>query len=356
MLAVPKLSAYTKNSGIGRVLRNLQNGWNGRVQCQEARFKFFNLPVLRNIPYGVAATEGSDLVFLPQLTGTSALATTKMPSLVVVHDIGVIDCPEDKQDMDWSTLQIVKNHLRSLHFASHIVAVSHFTRARLIEHLPRLEGKISVMPNAVDDTFWTFQLGRDEALSAVQRHLGTTLKSPLLIYVGSEIPRKNMRLLLKVLKRTQEAWPQAQLLKVGRAGGETYRRQTLAAMAELDLEAGRDVIFLQDIDDGLLACAYTCADVFVSASLYEGFGLPAAEAAAVGLPVVTSNRGSFPEIVAGSGCVVEPQEGSFVEAVLKTLEESSPHRRQERQASQSWSRSAERYLDIIDRLIANRPA
>lgn len=350
VLAVPQARAYSRNSGIGRVLLSLQDAWRSQVRVREAHFRSFNLPLLRNLPYGVAGVEGSDILFLPQLTGSSALRIPpRVPSLVVVHDIGVVDCPEDRQDLGTLTYHTLKCHFLSLRFASHIVAVSHFTRERLLEHLPGLEKRVSVIPNAVDDSFFAVTCSREEAFGTVQRQVGQLLQRPLLLYVGSELPRKNLGLLLQVLKQTQATWPQAQLLKVGRAGGEKPRQQTLAAMAQLGLTEGEDVIFLQDLDDAALACAYRCADVFVSSSLYEGFGLPAAEAIAAGTPVVTTAAGSFPEIVAGAGMSVAPEVAPFTQAVLKTLGRTSKPKHH--QAGSTWRQSAEQYLELMDRLI-----
>jgi glycosyltransferase involved in cell wall biosynthesis len=340
------------SSGIGRVLVNLQRVWADRVQCQQASLRTLDLPICRNLPFGVAVPKGSDLIFLPQLTGTSALRGTHTHrSLVVVHDIGIIDCPEDAQALDGLTRWVLREHLRSLRFASHIVTVSHFTRSRLLEHFPQLESKTSVIPNAVDDAFLSCRVGRDEAEASVKALIEGELRRPRLVYVGSEIPRKNIGLLLEVLKRIQTQWPEAQLLKVGRAGSELDRQRTLTKMKHLGLEAGKDVIFLQNIGDLTLACAYRSADLFVSASLYEGFGLPAAEALALGLPVVTTHMGSFPEIVGDAGYLVAPAAKSFSEAVLGVLERAPRNAQPAPYTFHSWKRSAESYLDLIEQLV-----
>src|SRR5207249_8318392 len=118
---------------------------------------------------------------------------------------------------------------------------------------------------------------------------------PLLIYVGSEIPRKNMALLLRVFRQVKNRHPAARLLKVGGAGHPRWRAATLRLAGELNLQIGEDLLILDRIDDALLADAYRAADVFVSASLYEGFGLPALEALALGTPVVVTDCGAFPE-------------------------------------------------------------
>lgn len=64
--------------------------------------------------------------------------------------------------------------------------------------------------------------------------------------------------------------------------------------------------------------------MFVSASLYEGFGLPALEALAIGTPVLVTNKGSFPEIVGNKGWIVEPEAEALAEALLRVLGNQTP--------------------------------
>jgi glycosyltransferase involved in cell wall biosynthesis len=61
------------------------------------------------------------------------------------------------------------------------------------------------------------------------------------------------------------------------------------------------------------------ARVVVMPSLDEGFGLPALEAMSAGIPVVASNRGSLPEVVATGGILVDPLEASALADALETL-------------------------------------
>jgi glycosyltransferase involved in cell wall biosynthesis len=79
-----------------------------------------------------------------------------------------------------------------------------------------------------------------------------------------------------------------------------------ARVAELGLE-GR-VVFQGLIPDDLLPSFYRGATAFVFPSLYEGFGLPPLEAMACGVPVLTSNRTSIPEVVGAAGVLIDPQD------------------------------------------------
>src|SRR3712207_3092032 len=99
--AVPGLDTYRVQTGIGRVFHSLCAYWGNRVQPIRASFSAFDVPVLRNRPLGVQAPSHADLVLLPKLTGAEALRRTGgLPSVVIVHDIGIIDFPGDRQGID----------------------------------------------------------------------------------------------------------------------------------------------------------------------------------------------------------------------------------------------------------------
>ncbi len=185
---------------------------------------------------------------------------------------------------------------------------------------------------------------------------GSPLGRPLLIYTGTEITRKNMPLLLQVLGAVRVRYPDAQLLKAGHAGSGAARARTLALAHDMGLIPGKDVLFLDRLDDNLLAAAYRAADVFVTASLYEGFGLPALESMAAGTPVVVTDRGSMPEMVAGCGWTVEPHADAFAEAIGEAIEHGREPGRVARGVARAaqfaQSQIAERYLHAMRQVVA----
>lgn len=347
---VPELHTFSPQTGIGRVLHSLHAAWGTQVDLLPTKLVSLNLPLLRNFPYGVEVHNTGHIVLLPRLTGAQALRNTgRLPSVAIVHDIGVVDFAGDRVGTDWFTLRSALQSFYGLRYASRIISDSAFTEQRLLHYLPKLADRVSVVHAGVNDTFLFYSRSQAEARQRVEQITGT-LRSPLLAYVGSEIPRKNIGLLLEVLATLRHTYPDVQLLKVGAPGHPRWRQKTLATMAQLGLQPGRDVVFLEGINDELLADAYRAADVFVSTSLYEGFGLPALEAMAVGTPVVVTNRGSFPEIVGNLGKAVEPARDAFAQAVAQTLgtkHASTLEQARKRAAHYSWERAAEQYLSIL---------
>lgn len=353
-VAVPRLSTYPAASGIGRVLHSLRLHWGERVALLEASYVATPLPLLRNLPHGVAGP-AADLLLIPQLTGAQALRGARgLPGVVIVHDVGVVDFAGDRAGVDWFGHQLVRRSFYGLRHATRVVTVSNFSRERLLAHLPDLAERVSVVPNGVGPVFLNYRRTQAEARARVERALGRPLGTPLLLNVGTELPRKNLPLLLEALVRLRADHPRAQLLKVGGPGHPRWREQTLAAARRLGLANDQALRFVSVEDDEQLADLYRAADVYVSPSLYEGFGLPALEALAVGAQVVVTDRGALPEVVGAIGRIVPPQAEALARAVAAALADEGRHGRslagRERAASFTWAAAAAKYLALMSQL------
>jgi glycosyltransferase involved in cell wall biosynthesis len=351
-IAVPDLASYHAHTGIGRLFYSLNTTWRNHARLVDAQLRAHQVPVLRYVPFAVQAPAEADVVFLPQLTQAQALRDTNgIPSVVVVHDIGIVDFPGDREALSWLNYRSLLHSFYGLRYAARIIAVSHFTYNRLLEHLPELAPRLTLIRSGVSEVFTAYQQFVVEARRRIETIARRPLEGPLLIYVGTETPRKNMPLLLRVFRTLKDRYPRAQLLKIGGPGRSHWRTQTLHLCAQFGLSPQHDVLFIERIDDEALAAAYRAADVFVSASGYEGFGMTALEAMAVGTPVVVTNCGAYPEIVSDAGLVVEPELSALASAVERAL--SNPthaalsRRGRARAATFSWERAAEQYLDVF---------
>lgn len=357
-VAVPELTSYSPKSGIGRVFSNLQKAWQGEVQLIEAHYRRLPLPLARDLPFAVATRPESDVIFLPRMLGSTALGRTgKVPSLMVVHDVGGMEKQVSGDvSVNRVTAYIVNRHFWAIRHASHVVAVSHFTKARLLHHVPELANRVSVIHNGVEPDFLHPSPPREAALSRIAGLLGQPLGQPLLVYVGSESPRKNIPLLLEVFRALKARFPNAQLIKVGQPDHVSFRQHTQQALERTGLRPEHDVLLRNTVSDEELKLLYLAADVFVSTSLYEGFGLPALEAMALGTPVVVTNRGAFPEIVQQGGLLVEPTREAFLTALTHLLNDDRRAwwvaRAKDQAARYSWTNAAAGYLSLMTRLAA----
>lgn len=173
--------------------------------------------------------------------------------------------------------------------------------------------------------------------------------------VGNLQPRKNLVRLMDAMRRIAAAGLDVDLLV---AGPEHYR-------AEEVLAAGREgterIRFTGYISDRQLAACYSCATAFAFPSLFEGFGIPALEAMAHGVPVVCSDTGALPEVCGEAALYFDPLDvESIADALRRVITDRGLHadlsrRGRAREKQFSWGESAQRTLDVYQQ-VARRPS
>ena len=341
--------------GMGRMGRELLSHWApSDLAWREARIRRVRVPLAGYIPTGTIIPRACAVAYLPHIWGASALGRIRLPSVVTVHDLGCMECPADRASAPRPWTWVMEREVRALAHASRLVAVSDFTRTRLFEHVPGLiPGRVSVIHHGVSDSLLESASGNRarnrRALTAAIP--GVRSRSRLMVYVGDEAPRKNIPLLLETLRSLKGRYPTLQLLKIGTALTASGRQRTLNHMKRLRLGPGRDVIFTETIPDPLLAICYRASDVYVSASLYEGFGLPPLEALASGLPVVATRRGAHVELLRHRAILVEPERSAMVAAVRCELEMPYRPRRVDSLRAEMglyrWNRTAAAYTELF---------
>jgi glycosyltransferase involved in cell wall biosynthesis len=134
-----------------------------------------------------------------------------------------------------------------------------------------------------------------------------------ILYLGTLEPRKNIPTLINAYHTLRQDYGVREKLVLAGSKGWLYE-SIFARVHELGLEA--EVIFPGYVSDSEQIEWYQAASVFAYPSLYEGFGMPVAEALACGTPVVTSNVSSLPEAGAQIALCVDPQS---VEALSQAL-------------------------------------
>jgi glycosyltransferase involved in cell wall biosynthesis len=224
-----------------------------------------------------------------------------------------------------------------------IISDSQFSKQRILKTFRVSEKRIHVVPCGVNPA--QFHPSPQAEREQVQRKYG--LPSRYLLTVGSLSPRKNLNTLLEAWHRINAPRGNTTLIIVG-AGGRAFRHTR-------GHHAADSVRWLGYVDDSDLPALYSSALAFVSASLYEGFGLTALEAMACRTPVIVSNTSAFQEVVSDTGIYFDPYE---VDAIVGALDQviSNPDLRQElggrgyqRATAFSWDRTAQGVWDVLQR-------
>lgn len=188
-----------------------------------------------------------------------------------------------------------------------------------------------------------------------RRSLGLGEAVPVLLYVGTEAPRKRVDFLLRLLSRLRgNGWPTAILVKVG-APTDPVRRDELRKLSQ-DLGLTRAVLWLDGVAEEQLAWLYNMATVYVSSADREGFGLPVLEALACGTPVAVSDIAAHREVVGAAGRLLRSGDleawADGISELLRRRDLAADYGRRgvERAAQFTWRRVAKKTLRVYERL------
>ncbi|MDD3245400.1 MAG: glycosyltransferase family 1 protein [Methanosarcina sp.] len=219
----------------------------------------------------------------------------KQKYVVTVHDLMQVMFPEMVKP---SVYFIQKFFLpKTLKYADAIITDSYSTKNDLITLFKIPEHKINVIYLAANNEY---KLLDSKEVGQVKKRYG--IDSPFILYVGSLKPLKNISTLIKSFYHLKKKNLPHKLVITGKR--RLKYKEIFRLIDELNLQ--NDIIFTGYVDKTDLPALYNAAELFVSPSIYEGFGLPPLEAMACGCPVITSNTSSLPEVVGDAGIMVDP--------------------------------------------------
>jgi alpha-1,3-rhamnosyl/mannosyltransferase len=257
------------------------------------------------------------------------------PTVMTVHDLGPLT---DQGFTLAKRLLLPDQYRRSLRAADALIAVSEATRDRLLDHLPDVAETVIVIPTPPPTAVVDAVPVSVERVAALSRFF---------LYVGDLSPRKDVGFLLSLWTEIGERLG-APLVLVGADGWRAD--PVLEAIAAA--EATGHVIRLGLVSDGELRWLYERAAAVVSASRYEGTGLPIAEALALGTPVVINDEPALKETAAGDAIVVPTTDRTaWADALLGIVDHAPARTPRPAQAEDAW---ADAVVAVYRRLLAAR--
>ncbi len=237
----------------------------------------------------------------------------RVPGVVTIHDLTPVLMPETHRlKVRLSILPFLESTLAR---ARRVTADSRATADDLRRHFPECAAKLEVVYPGVDAEFVP---GEREEIEAIRRELDCP--EGFVFFAGTLEPRKNLTVLLDAWEALRQDDPGTPPLVL--AGPDGWRSSGL--LRRIRRLSALGLRRLGPVPRDRLVRLFQAARVFVLPSLYEGFGLPAAEAMACGIPTIAGNRSSLPEVVGDGGLLVEVEDaGELAHSIRLVLNEDS---------------------------------
>jgi glycosyltransferase involved in cell wall biosynthesis len=217
----------------------------------------------------------------------------------------------------------------------HIITVSQTASRHITDTFGISEDKLRVIYNGIDTDIFS-------PSPKVNR-----LENRLLVVISRDTAVKGLRYMLEALAILRQKH-NLELIVVAK---ETDNITTQKLISNLGI---RDYVkFIDEIDTAELVNQYRLASVVVIPSIYEGFGLPAAEAMACGVPVVSTTAGALPEVVGDAGILVPSADTKALAEAISALVVSPNKRKHLSEMGRkrivqmfNWRNTAQRTVDV----------
>jgi glycosyltransferase involved in cell wall biosynthesis len=269
------------------------------------------------------------------------------PIVVTVHDVIPLVLPgyhRSRQSAVYSRFMA----WAAARSAATIITVSEHARQDIVRMLRVPEERVHVTYEAVDGRFRPHH--PESALPAVRKRY--RLPDRFVLYAGGSERRKNLETLIRAWARVAPRLRdrEVSLVVVARFPPPDPLYPDIPGLAaSLGLT---DVRFIGEVSEEDKPAVYACALAFCFPSLYEGFGFPPLEAMASGVPTLSSDAASLPEVVGDGGLLLDPQDVEAWADALERVVESSAMRRElgrrgvERAAGFCWRRTAQQTVQV----------
>lgn len=267
--------------------------------------KFFSWPKLDIV------TGNPDVFWSPHFN-FSSFGNNDTKKILTVHDLSFLRYPEffSFRKNFWHHSLAIKKMVKKYDY---LVAISENTKKDLIDLLGVPEEKIFVIYSGLN--YDSDRLDKKQAEDFIKKH---NLSQKFLFYLGAIEPRKNVSGLIEsynLLRDRHLPLTEYQLVLAGASGWKNkhiYKKASNSLYQE-------DIKFLGYVSRAERNWLYNNASLFIYPSYYEGFGFPPLEAMSHGLPVITSDVSSLPEVTAGAALNVNPYSSLDIARAMETL-------------------------------------
>jgi len=280
------------------------------------------------------------------------LRNTDIKRFIIIHDIISVLYPD--------FFEIITNHpltvtINNLNKDDNIICVSESTKNDLLNFRKDLKGSNVVVSHlAASDEIQ--QIKDKNKINIVKLKYNIPCEEDYILSVSTLEPRKNINRIIKnfvVLTKSGKI-KNINLVLMGRKG---WKYDSIFEEFNKEVSYKNKIIFTGYVEDTDMSALMSGALFFIYISLYEGFGLPPLEAMKCGIPVITSNNSSLPEVVEDSAISVNPEDDEEIQQVINDLYVNKDLRDQLslkslKQAEKfSWERTTESIMQFVETTI-----
>lgn len=263
------------------------------------------------------------------------------PTVVTVHDTLMWDEPLEGKIANTYFNRLLPAAMKK---SAAVITISESSKNDILKKWPWLESKLTVIPHGIASEYFIEE--QPDLPPSIRSKIGDT---PYIIYLGGPMERKRFAWALEVFAHCK----QKPLKLIACGFGATARSE---AIHNLPAELRNDVYFAEFLSDADLLAVYKNAKAVLYPTLYEGFGFPAIEAQAAGVPVLFSALGSLAELIGPLAMVLPPYD---LEAWTKALNDALTMNEERIERAKiakkwaqqfSWKESAEKHLALYRRI------
>lgn len=301
-------------------------------------FKRFIVP-----PIDLVMGKRADIFFFPNFVSWPVM-NRKARVIPIVHDLsfvhhGVHTSPKNKEYMLAYVPQTIAQ-------ADHIITISENSKKEIVDYYKVDPKDISIVMPAIDHA--EYYPRSSEEIAVIKKKY--SLPDRYFLFTSTIEPRKNVQGLLDAYaalpKEIQDSYG---LVLAGMKGWVDQEIQV-----RFDKYSHLNIMRTGYVDDEDLPAIYSGATLFVFPTFYEGFGIPPLEAMACGVPVITSNNSSLPEVMGDAGVLLDDLDPRVISQSIATLVGDEKQQKElrtkglKRAATFSWEKSAADLIAVFE--------
>ena len=210
-----------------------------------------------------------------------------------IYDTVFISAPETMGDR-----KTLKEYKYGAQKSDLIITISESAKKDIVDHLKVPKEKIKIIYPGIDFEKYSREIEKNKLRKIRKKY---KLPKKYILYLGTIEPRKNIVRIINSFLEYRNLTKSD--IKLVIAGGKGWKYEKIMKLVEQNKE---NIVLTGYIEEEDKISLYKMAEIFVFPSLYEGFGMPVLEAMACGVPVITSNVSSLPEVAGKAAILVNP--------------------------------------------------